>query len=76
MRIAIAGDSALFRSGLATLLTAAGVEVIAEIANAVDLLRCPQVDQPEVVILDIRMPPTFTEEGLVVAEKSGISIPA
>lgn len=69
MRIAIADDSALFRSGLAALLTAVGVEVIAEVSNAADLLRCVQADQPDVVVLDIRMPPTFTDEGLVVAEE-------
>lgn len=69
MRIVIADDSALFRSGLAALLTAVGVEVIAEVSNAVDLLRYVQTDQPDVVVLDIRMPPTFSEEGLVVAEE-------
>lgn len=69
MRIAIADDSALFRSGLAALLTAVGDEVIAEVGNAAELLGCVQRDQPDVVVLDIRMPPTFTDEGLVVAEE-------
>lgn len=69
MRIAIADDSALFRIGLTSLLTAAGVEVIAEVPNASDLLRCLELDRPDVAVLDIRMPPTFTDEGLVIAEK-------
>ncbi len=69
MRIAIADDSALFRTGLTALLTAVGVEVIADVPNAADLLHCVKLDQPDVVMLDIRMPPTFTDEGLVVAEE-------
>jgi len=68
MRVAIADDSALFRDGLAMLLASTGAEVIARAATADELLRGLDRSQPDVVILDIRMPPTYTDEGLVAAE--------
>ncbi|WP_261556658.1 response regulator transcription factor [Frankia tisae] len=69
MRVAIADDSALFREGLAMLLTATGAEVVAQTATADELLRGLGHSRPDAVILDIRMPPTFTDEGLVAAEQ-------
>jgi DNA-binding NarL/FixJ family response regulator len=69
MRVAIAEDSALFRSGLKLLLTAMHVDVIVEASNGLDLLTGIALDTPDVVILDIRMPPSFTDEGLVVADE-------
>ncbi len=69
MRVAIADDSTLFREGLAILLTAAGNEVVAQTATADDLICGLGHSRPDVVILDIRMPPTFTDEGLVAAEQ-------
>ncbi|WP_035923342.1 response regulator transcription factor [Frankia sp. QA3] len=69
MRVAIADDSALFREGLAMLLTAAGAEVVAQAGTADDLIRGLGRSRPDAVILDIRMPPTFTDEGLVAAER-------
>lgn len=67
MRVAHADDSALFRSGLAMLLDAAGVEVILQTKTGDELLARMAPDPPDVAILDIRMPPTFTDEGLVTA---------
>src|SRR3954451_20760744 len=69
MRVALADDSVLFRRGLATLLRVAGVEVTAEAATGADLLREVGLDPPDAVVLDIRMPPTFGEEGLATAEQ-------
>src|SRR3712207_6244717 len=68
MRVALADDSTLFRTGLAMLLDAAGVEVVAQAENGKVLLAAVASDPPDAVILDIKMPPTFTDEGLIVAE--------
>lgn len=69
MRVAIADDSALFRRGLVRLLEGAGVDVIGEAGDGPELLRLLEADQPDVVIVDIRMPPTRTDEGLQVARE-------
>ncbi|WP_391530322.1 response regulator transcription factor [Candidatus Frankia nodulisporulans] len=69
MRVAIADDSTLFREGLAILLTTSGVEVAAQAATADELIDGLARSQPDVVIVDIRMPPTYTDEGLVAAER-------
>ena len=69
MRVALADDSALFRRGLATLLEASGVEVTAQVPSGTELLVAVAADLPDAVVLDLRMPPTFTDEGLVVAEQ-------
>jgi DNA-binding NarL/FixJ family response regulator len=69
VRVALADDSALFRRGLAALLTASGVEVTAQVASGADLLQTVAVDLPDAVVLDLRMPPSFTDEGLVAAER-------
>lgn len=67
MRVAIADDSALFRQGLARLLEAIGVSVVTEAKTAEELESGIKHDVPDVVVLDIRMPPTFTDEGLIAA---------
>ncbi len=69
MRVALADDSALFRQGLAALLQASGVEVVAQAASGVELLKVVAEDPPDAVVLDLRMPPSFTDEGLVTAER-------
>ena len=69
MRVALADDSALFRRGLATLLAASGVEVTAQVPSGAELLVEVAADLPDAVVLDLRMPPAFTDEGLVVAEQ-------
>jgi DNA-binding NarL/FixJ family response regulator len=68
MRIALADDSNLFRRGLRSLVMAVGVEVAFEARDPSALLTLVEADPPDAVIVDIRMPPTFTDEGLVVAE--------
>jgi len=69
VRVALADDSALFRQGLALLLGSAGVVVSAQASTPDDLLRQVARDPPDAVILDIRMPPTYTDEGLALAER-------
>jgi len=63
----IADDVMLVRSGLARLLTDAGVTVAGEAADGAALLRLIALERPDVAIVDIRMPPTHTDEGLVAA---------
>ena len=75
MRVVVADDVMLIRSGLARLLIDAGVEVVAEVADADDLLRAVALEQPDVAIVDIRMPPTHTDEGLVAAKRIRESYP-
>lgn len=76
MRVAIADDSALFRTGLAALLHASGIEVVIEAADGPGLLEQITRELPDVAILDIRMPPTYTNEGLTTAEQLKESHPA
>lgn len=68
MRVALADDSALFRHGLSALLTASGVHVVCQARDSNELLAFTAAQRPDIAILDIRMPPTFTDEGLQAAE--------
>jgi DNA-binding NarL/FixJ family response regulator len=76
VRVALADDSALFRKGLAALLAASDVEVTAAVPSGTDLLHAVAVDLPDAVVLDLRMPPSFTDEGLVTAERLRQRYPA
>jgi DNA-binding NarL/FixJ family response regulator len=67
MRVAVAEDSVLLREGLVRLLTDADCEVVASCDNAVDLLLAVDRDPPDVVIVDIRLPPTHSDEGIRAA---------
>ena len=67
MRIAVAEDSVLLREGLSRLLTDGGFDVVGRWDNAEDLLARVRVDPPDVVILDIRLPPTHSDEGMRAA---------
>lgn len=67
MRIVIADDAVLLREGLATLIEDAGHEVVARVGDAVALLAAVASHEPELAIVDVRMPPTFRDEGLVAA---------
>ena len=69
MRIVIAEDGGLFRTALARVLEEAGFEVVAAVADAESLWTAVSGDPPDVAIVDIRMPPTFTDEGLRAAER-------
>ncbi len=67
MRIVIAEDSALLRAGIERILTDAGHDVLAGVPDATELLRAVNEHQPDLVIVDVRMPPTFTDEGIRAA---------
>jgi DNA-binding NarL/FixJ family response regulator len=67
MRLAIAEDSGLFRSSLTLLLEASGAEVTASAASGPELLDAIGTSPPDAVIVDIRMPPSFTDEGIRTA---------
>ncbi len=67
MRIVIAEDSALLRAGIERILTDAGHEVVGSVPDASNLLRLVNETQPDLVIVDVRMPPTFTDEGIRAA---------
>lgn len=68
MRVALVDDSSLFRQGLAALLEAVGVQITIQAADADRALRDIAADPPDVAVLDVRLPPTFTDEGLAAAE--------
>ena len=68
MRVVVADDVMLTREGIVRLLKDAGIEVVAEAENAPGLLREVRLANPDVALVDIRMPPTHTDEGLVAAQ--------
>lgn len=67
LRVIVADDSMLIREGLVRLLAEAGIEVVSEAGTGEDLLRKVRLLEPDVVVVDIRMPPTHTSEGLKAA---------
>jgi DNA-binding NarL/FixJ family response regulator len=67
MRVAVADDEVLLREGLSRLLAEAGMEVVATAGEPGELIRRVGLTRPDVAIVDIRMPPTHTDEGLVAA---------
>ena len=69
MRIVIADDSALMREGIVAFLRRAGLDVVAQASCGEDLLREVEEHDPDMAIIDIRMPPTFTDEGLRAAQE-------
>jgi DNA-binding NarL/FixJ family response regulator len=67
MKVVIAEDQALLRQGIVRLLSDAGFEVVAEAADAPDLLRKVAAHKPDVAIVDVQMPPDNTDDGLRAA---------
>ena len=67
MRVVLADDSVLFREALAGALSTAGFEILGQADNGVDLLSVVRATRPDVAIIDVRMPPTRTTEGLDAA---------
>ncbi|GAA0393052.1 DNA-binding response regulator [Acrocarpospora corrugata] len=67
MRVVLAEDSVLLREGLVWLLRSAGIDVVAAVADAEGLLRAVDADLPDLVVTDVRMPPSHTDEGLRAA---------
>jgi DNA-binding NarL/FixJ family response regulator len=69
VRVVIADDEMLLREGLARLLADAGFDVVGKATNGVELLRAVRLTSPDVAIVDIKMPPTHTDEGLRAAHE-------
>ncbi|MBN6039793.1 response regulator transcription factor [Amycolatopsis sp. 195334CR] len=67
MRVVIVEDDALLREGLVLLLRSEGFEVVAALENAVDFLAVLGAERPDVAVVDVRLPPTFRDEGLRAA---------
>ena len=79
MRVVLADDSVLLREGLARLLAEAGCEVVAAVGDAPTLLEAVRVHRPDVAVVDIRMPPGMTDDGLRAAvaaraEQPGLAV--
>ncbi len=68
LRVAIADDVVLIRAGLIRLLGAAGITVVAEVGDVARLVQAVGRERPDAVIVDIRMPPSYTDEGIVAVE--------
>ena len=69
MRVVIADDSLLVREGIASLLRRAGIDVVAEAGTGDELLDAAAAHRPDVAVIDVRMPPTQTDEGLLAARE-------
>ncbi len=79
MRVVIAEDSVLLREGLVRLLTDAGLEVVAAVEEPEALLRAVDEHRPDICVVDIRMPPTHTDEGVraalvIRAQHAGVAV--
>jgi len=68
VRVVVADDSTLLREGVVRLLEEAGMEVVAQAGDGEELLRKVRAHKPDVAVVDVRMPPTHTDEGLRAAE--------
>ena len=75
MRVVLAEDLALLRDGLIRLLTAYDFEVVEAVDNGPSLLRALTEHRPDVAVVDVRLPPTFTDEGLRAALAARAQIP-
>ena len=67
MRVVIAEDSVLLREGLARLMQVAGIEVVETVGDGPGLLRAVEQHRPDVAVVDVRMPPDHTDEGIRAA---------
>jgi len=75
VRVVVADDSTLMREGVVRLLEEAGLEVVGQAADAEELLRKVRAHKPDVAIVDVRMPPTHTDEGLRAAREIRAELP-
>ena len=69
VRVVIADDSVLLREGIARLLVESGFDVVGQAGDAEDLLRKVGAHKPDIAVIDVRMPPTHTDEGLRAAHR-------
>jgi DNA-binding NarL/FixJ family response regulator len=75
LRVVVADDSTLLREGVVRLLEEAGLEVVGQAADGEELLRKVRAHKPDVAVVDVRMPPTHTDEGLVAAREIRSELP-
>lgn len=75
MRVVVAEDSALFREGLVRLLEEAGHDVVASAADADALLAAVERTSPDIAVVDVRMPPTMTDDGVQAAHRLRAAVP-
>lgn len=75
MRVVVADDSTLLREGVVRLLEEAGLEVVGQAGDAEDLMRKVRAHKPDVAVVDVRMPPTHTDEGLRAAREIRAELP-
>ena len=75
MRVVLGEDLTLLRDGLVRLLTAYGMEVVAAVDNAPELVRALVTHRPDVAVVDVRLPPSFTDEGLKAAIEARAQVP-
>jgi DNA-binding NarL/FixJ family response regulator len=76
MRVVIAEDSVLLREGLARLLDDGGVEVVAQVGDGPGLVAAVDALRPDLALVDVRMPPTHTDEGLRAAIEARRRVPS
>jgi DNA-binding NarL/FixJ family response regulator len=69
VRVALADDAALLREGLARVLAETGIDITAQVGTADELIAAVGAAPPDVAVVDIHMPPTWTDEGLTAAEE-------
>jgi DNA-binding NarL/FixJ family response regulator len=75
VRVVVADDSTLLREGVVRLLEEAGLEVVGQASDGEELLRKVRAHKPDVALVDVRMPPTHTDEGLVAAREIRAEMP-
>ncbi len=75
MRVVVADDSTLLREGVVRLLEEAGLEVVGQAGDAEELMRKVRAHRPDVAVVDVRMPPTHTDEGLRAAREIRAELP-
>ncbi len=75
MRVVVADDSTLLREGLVRLLEEGGLEVVGQAGDGEELLRKVRAHKPDVAVVDVRMPPTHTDEGLRAAREIRAELP-
>ena len=76
MRVVIADDAMITREGIARLLDESGVEVVGQAEEPTGLIRQVAVAKPDAAIVDIKMPPTYTDEGIAAAQRIRAEFPA
>jgi len=76
LRLTIVDDSTLFREGLVRVARDLGFDVMAQVSDARSLMELMRADPPDIVVLDIRMPPTYTTEGLAAAREIRENLPS